>query len=130
VVDAGRLRGNYTQDTKMTKKDGRTRVFRRARALAAAYEAELGGALSAAQVAAVERAAQLNAIAWAARERVMGGDETIKLSDLIRLDSEARRSIEALRLPAADKPTDPIAALDRYLADNYGTGDHDEDDTE
>jgi hypothetical protein len=105
--------------------DKRSSVFRRSRALAKAYTAELGGSLSEAQRAAIARASQLNAIAWAIRERVMGGED-IKLDLLIRIDSEARRSVEALGLPASGMKSE-TTDLHRYLSENYGTAEDDDD---
>ena len=65
--------------------DRGTRAARRARALAADFATELGGALSVAQRAAVEQAATLTALSEDAASRRLGGAVDVSLEDVVRL---------------------------------------------
>src|SRR5271163_288592 len=81
--------------------DGRSRPARRASALARGFAAALGDTISPEQRVAVERAAQLVAVAEAAREGRLRGDPGISLDDVVRTDGAAARAVRALGLPAA-----------------------------
>jgi hypothetical protein len=99
--------------------DGRTIAARRARELVAAFEAELGGVLTAGQRLAVERAAQLVALAEDARSRRLGGDMAVSLEDLVRVDNAASRAVRQLRIGAAAAPAPSPSPAD-YLASRAG----------
>jgi hypothetical protein len=99
--------------------DGRTRAARRARDLAAAFAADLGGTLTAAQRLAVDRAAALCALAEDARARRLAGDTTISLEDVVRVDNAAQRAVRMLGIKSGGKPK--TSNLNEYLAGKYGT---------
>src|SRR5262252_8413274 len=92
-VTAGKLRLVTIGDL-----DGRTKASRRARELAATFEEELGGNLSAAQRLAVERAAALTALAEDARVRHLAGDAGVTLEDVVRVGNASSRAVKALGL--------------------------------
>jgi hypothetical protein len=95
--------------------DHRTKAVRRAAALAVALTEELGGALSISQQAAVQRAALLCAISEDTHARRLGGDPTISLEDVVRVDGASARALKALGIQAAAaKPAAPN--LTEYLA--------------
>lgn len=96
--------------------DGRTRAAKRARELAAGFEAELGGVLTAGQRLAVERAAQLVALAEDARARRLGGDMTVTLEDLVRIDNSASRAVRQLGIQSAAAAPAPPPSLRDYVA--------------
>jgi hypothetical protein len=76
--------------------DGRTVAARRAKELAAGFEAELGGTITATQRFAIERAAALVALSEDAKARRLAGDPTISLDAVVRIDGAAARSVRAL----------------------------------
>lgn len=89
--------------------DGRTRLARRAKQLCAAFETELGGALTEAQLALVRRAGELLAISEETRRRWMAGDVVTTSNDVVRLDSAARRAVRELSLPKSEiRPGQPL----------------------
>jgi hypothetical protein len=90
--------------------DGRTIAARRARELAAAFEAELGDTLSAGQRIAIERAAALVAIAEDAKARRLAGDRGVTLDDIVRVDGAAARAVKALGIKPGAGPKPPILA--------------------
>lgn len=94
--------------------DGRSRLARRAKQLAMAFEAELGGTLSDAQMVATRRAAEMTAIAEETRSRWLAGDWKTTGTDVVRIDGAARRAILDLGLPAAN--VRPAETLEQYLA--------------
>jgi hypothetical protein len=93
--------------------DGRTTAARRAGALVATFEAELGGELTGAQRLAVHNAAALTAIAEDAQARRLAGDTSITLDDLVRATSAARRAVRDLGLDRKREPAAP--SLSEYL---------------
>jgi hypothetical protein len=99
--------------------DGRRPTARRARKLAAAYAAQIGGQLSPAQHAAVLRAAELVALAEHCRARRLSSDPAVSFDDVVRTDSAARRALRDLGLksPGAAKPGPNLA---EYLRSKYG----------
>ena len=91
--------------------DGRTKLARRIKSLANAFAAELGHKLSPAQIDAVRRAAQMSAIAEDCRARLIAGDVSVTLTDVVRLDGTARRAVRDLHLPPAKDNAPDIDAL-------------------
>ena len=93
--------------------DGRTQVAKRRRELIAIYTAALGGpaALSAGQVIDIRKAAELTALAEAARARAMrhGTGDASDLSAMIRLESTAARAVRALSIKPTSAKTPSIA---------------------
>jgi hypothetical protein len=82
--------------------DGRTVAARRARELAQAFQAELGGTVSATQLFAIDRASALMALAEDAKARRLAGNGDVSLEDLVRIDNAAARAVKALGIkPAA-----------------------------
>lgn len=92
--------------------DGRTVASRRARALAEAFTAALGGNLTPAQQHAVETAAALSALAEDCQSRRLAGDDSVNLDDTVRVISAARRARRDLGIDDAptSKPAAPAAA--------------------
>jgi hypothetical protein len=94
--------------------DGRTTAAKRARGLAEAFKAELGGTITASVRMAIERAAQLVALSEDARVRRLAGDPNITLDDLVRIDNAAVRAVRALGI----KPrAEPKRGLREYVAE-------------
>jgi hypothetical protein len=92
--------------------DGRTRAAKRAAELTLAFEAELGGAdkLSSHQRVAVQRAAQLVAIAEVAATAQLAGEGD--LDQVIRAQNAARRAVNDLGIKInATKPGRTLAEL-------------------
>jgi hypothetical protein len=87
--------------------DGRTVGARRAHELAAGFEAELGGNITATQRAAIERAACLLAVAEDVRARRLAGESSVSLEDLVRIDNAAMRAVKALGLKPDAVPKPP-----------------------
>src|SRR4030088_1139777 len=87
--------------------DGRTVSAKRARTLAAIFEATLGGALTGAQRLAIGNAAARTAIAEDASARRLQGDTSVNLDDLVRLVSAARRAVRDLGLDRGRQPATP-----------------------
>jgi hypothetical protein len=73
----------------------------------AAFTAEMGGALTPGQRLAVDRAAQLVALAEDARARRLGGDMAITLEDVVRTDNAAARAVRQLGIGATAAATPP-----------------------
>jgi hypothetical protein len=95
--------------------DMRTAAGKRARALAAIFEATLGGQLTDAQRLAISNAAALSAIAEDAQARRLHGDSSVNLDDLVRLVSCARLAVRDLGLD--DRRREPVVqTLEDYLA--------------
>jgi hypothetical protein len=95
--------------------DGRTVGARRARELAQSFEAELGGTVTSAQRAAIERAATLMALAEDAQARRLAGDPSVSLEDLVRIDNAAMRAVRQLGIKPGAKPAAPSSPAE-YLA--------------
>jgi hypothetical protein len=95
--------------------DSRTVSGKRARALAAIFEASLGGELTPAQRLAIGNAACLSAIAEDASARRLQGDTSVCLDDLVRLVSAARRAVRDLGLDGR-KREPVVPTLEAYLA--------------
>jgi hypothetical protein len=93
--------------------DNRTRAARRARELAEALAAELGGNPNVTERAAIDRAATLAAIAEDARTRHLGGDCSITLSDVVQVDNAADRA--ARRIRSAKSRSVPALTLAEYV---------------
>jgi len=87
--------------------DGRTVGARRARELALAFDAELGGNVTGALRAAIERAATLTALAEDAQARRLAGDLSVTLEDLVRIDNAAMRAVKQLGIKPAAAPKPP-----------------------
>jgi hypothetical protein len=100
--------------------DGRTVGVRRAHELAAGFEAELGGNVTASQRAAIERAATLIAVAEDARARRLAGDQAVTLDDVVRVDGAAARAVKALGIKPGAAPKPPT--LVEYLAGGAKSG--------
>jgi hypothetical protein len=103
--------------------DGRSALARRAKKLARAFEAELGGTLSDAQLVATRRAGEMAAIAEETRSRWLAGDWKTTGTDVVRIDGAARRAILDLGLPTSN--VRPAETLEQYLE---RTADPDPDD--
>ena len=85
--------------------DGRTQVAKRRRELIDVYTAALGGpaVLSAGQQIDIRKAAELTALAEAARARAMreGFTDAGELSAMVRLESSASRAVRTLGIKTA-----------------------------
>jgi hypothetical protein len=96
--------------------DGRTLVARRRRELIDIYADALGGpaGLSAGQLIDIRKAAELTALAEAARGKAMreGLTDAAEMSAMVRLESTAARAVRALNITAAG------ASKPRSLADH------------
>jgi hypothetical protein len=101
--------------------DGRMRGPRRARQVVAELVAELGGNLSARQVADIERAATLAAVAEDARARRLAGDLSVGLNDLVRVDNLADRALRQVRALKPAQPKFSTRDLQSYLTRTHGT---------
>jgi hypothetical protein len=99
--------------------DGRTLVARRRRELIAIYSAALGGAaaLSEGQLIDIRKAAELTALAEAARARAMreGASGAGELTAMVRLEGMAGRAVRALNLPAPGGGA-PVMTLHDHVA--------------
>ena len=104
--------------------DGRTKLARRAKQLARAFEAERGGALSDAQMVAVKRAAEMATIAERTRALWLAGDWKTTGTDVVRIDGAARRAILDLGLPTSN--VRPAESLEEYLARTAADTDDDQ----
>lgn len=111
--------------SKTRQLDGRSRLARRARKLAGAFEAELGGNLSDAQLVATRRAGEMAAIAEETRARWLAGDWKTTGTDIVRIDGAARRAILDLGLPTSN--VRPAETLEQYLERTAPDPDHDDD---
>jgi hypothetical protein len=99
--------------------DGRTLVARRRRELIAIYVAALGGpaALSEGQQIDIRKAAELTALAEAARARAMreGATGAGELTAMVRLEGMAARAVRALNIKAGAAQPKPPSLAD-YVA--------------
>jgi hypothetical protein len=79
--------------------------------------AALGGQehVTAVQMNAVVRAAELAVLASATRARALSGDAAVDMAALVRLEGASARAIQALKLPAPDIGPRPQSLHD-YLA--------------
>src|SRR5262249_13111374 len=99
--------------------DKRTLIGRRAVALAATYRARLGAAAADPVVlAAVEKAAQLTALAEDAAARALRADPKVTLDDVVRLTRLADLSVRRLHLDRHNAKQAPTLA--DYLAARGG----------
>jgi hypothetical protein len=93
--------------------DGRSQTARRRRELIDVYTAALGGpaALSAGQEIDIRKAAELTALAEAARARAMrdGTGDAGEISAMVRLESTAARAVRSLNIKTALAKTPSIA---------------------
>jgi hypothetical protein len=112
-------------DKRPCRLDRRTKLARRAKQLEKAFTTELGGDLSDARLAAVNRASDLLAIAWEVRQRWMAGDKAITTTDIVRVEGTARRALVDLDLPASSGVR-PAESLEQYLARTSSDGDDDD----
>jgi hypothetical protein len=113
--ESARVRRRKLRLRTVAQIDARTVSGKRARALAAMFEATLGGELTDAQRLAISNAAALTAIAEDAQARRLQGDLTISLDDLVRCVSCARRAVRDLGLD--DRRREPSTpTLEDYLA--------------
>ena len=87
--------------------DKRTRASRRSRELARAFEAEIGGVISATQRLAIERAAALVALAEDAQARRLAGDPSVTLDDVVRIDGAAQRAVRRLGIEQRKRSAGP-----------------------
>jgi hypothetical protein len=117
VADTPRMRADCTPPIRAKARlrtleslDGRTIGARRAKELAKGFAAELAaGGLTATQRLAIERAAQLVAVAEDARVRRLAGDPSVTLDDVVRTDGAASRAVRALGIKPGAGPAYPIA---------------------
>jgi hypothetical protein len=77
----------------------------------------LGGNITGAQRAAIERAATLTALAEDAQARRLAGDSSVSLEDLVRIDNAAMRAVKQLGLKPAAAPKPSLA---EHLASRAG----------
>lgn len=93
--------------------DGRTMVARRRRELIDVYTAAMGGpaALTDGQQIDIRKAAELTALAEAARARAMrdGTGDAGEISAMVRLESTAARAVRALNIKQASAKTPSLA---------------------
>jgi hypothetical protein len=135
IPDRTPIDGRSTADNRSTvglsktgQPDGRRRLARRAKQLARAFEAELGGALSDAQMVATRRAGEMTAIAEETRSRWLSGDWKTTGTDVVRIDGAARRAILDLGLPTSS--VRPAETLEQYLARTGGNAADDQIDND
>jgi hypothetical protein len=106
--------------------DGRTQVAKRRRELIGIYTAALGGpaALTDGQQIDIRKAAELTALAEAARARAMrqGTGDASELSAMVRLESTAARAVRSLNIKPASGNREPVADLQAYLASKAAGG--------
>jgi hypothetical protein len=99
--------------------DKRTLIGRRAVALAATYRARLGAAAADPVVtAAIDKAAQLTALAEDAAARALRADPKVTLDDVVRLTRLADVSVRRLHLDHRNTTQQP--KLSDYLAARGG----------
>ena len=98
--------------------DGRTRSFRRFRALVSAFEQELGPNLTEPDKALVRQVSSLQLRIEQMQCAIVAGRNDVSADEIIRLSSEHRRLLTTLRGKAAKKPAGPT--LKDYLATRYG----------
>jgi hypothetical protein len=112
--ESARVRRRKTRLRTISEIDARTVAGRRARDLAALFEAELGQ-VTPAQRIAIASAAALVAISEDAAARRLAGDVSVALDDVVRAAAMARRAVRDLglerRAREARGPT-----LEEYLA--------------
>jgi hypothetical protein len=92
--------------------DGRTLAARKAAALAAAFELEIEGPITPTVRLAIDRAAQLQALAEDLRVRRLSGDVDVSLVDLTRVEGLAARAVASLGLK---RRATPKPSLREYL---------------
>jgi hypothetical protein len=104
----------------LPRTDGRTLAARRFRGLCEAFETELGGGqLSETERGMVRQAAGLQLRLEQLQGEIVEGRD-VNADEIIRLSSEHRRVLSALRLKGAkNKPAGPT--LQDYLAARYGS---------
>jgi hypothetical protein len=93
--------------------DGRSPTAKRRKDMIADLVAALGGheRVTAVQMNAVVRAAELAVLASATRARALSGDATVDMEALVRLEGASARAIKALNLPAqGGRPKPPSLA--------------------
>jgi hypothetical protein len=86
--------------------DGRSLASKRARAIAAELEQSFGSALTRVQRQAIERAAMLVTLAEDLVARRLAG-ESILISDVLRAEGVAKRSLRAVLEERPEPPTPP-----------------------
>jgi hypothetical protein len=93
--------------------DGRSPTAKRRKDMIADLVAALGGQerVTAVQMNAIVRAAELAVLASATRARALSGDATVDMQALVRLEGASARAILALKLPAqGEGPKTPTIA--------------------
>jgi hypothetical protein len=106
--------------------DGRSPMGRRYRDLIAAYTAEIGGSdLSQFEMAMIKQAAALGMQSEAMQAALVRG-EPVNPDNLIRLSSEVRRILDALRERARDRKPPAVPNIHDYVAANYGAASEEE----
>jgi hypothetical protein len=96
--------------------DGRSPTAKRRKDRIADLVAALGGQerVTAVQMSAVVRAAELAVLAAETRARALSGDTTVDMAALVRLEGASARAIKALNLPAQGGGPKP-QSLNDYL---------------
>lgn len=96
--------------------DGRSRPARQAKRLVTAFTSALGGAVEPHQRVAIQRAAELVAIAEQTRALHLVGKATAE--DVVRVDNVANRAVKALKLPS--RPINRRSFVERLAAASAG----------
>jgi hypothetical protein len=93
--------------------DGRSPTAKRRKDTIADLVAALGGTerVTAVQMSAIVRAAELAVLAAETRARALSGDTTVDMAALVRLEGAGARAIQSLKLPAqGEGPKTPSLA--------------------
>jgi len=113
---------------RIARVDGRSKAAKRVKELAAGYIAQLGGGVAdAATLAAVQKAAELAAVAEELRGRALRG-ESVDLGEMVKVQGIADRAIRALDLDRKRAPAGPTLAA--YLAARNAEPPEDEEESE
>jgi hypothetical protein len=118
------IAGRLTADSppvrrRIVRIDGRSKPAKRAKQLAAGFIARLGGGdADIAMKAAVQKAAELAAVAEELRGRALRG-ESVDLGELVRVEGIADRALRAIGITPGKPPTSG-QTLAQYLASTYG----------
>ena len=103
---------------RIARVDGRSKAAKRVKELAASYIARLGGRnVDAATLAAIQKAAELAALAEELRGRALRG-EAVDLGEMVKVEGVADRAARALGLDRLKRDNDD-RSLDEYLDTKY-----------
>jgi hypothetical protein len=95
---------------------GTSKYGRRYRDLIDAYTAEIGGELTQTELGMIKQAAALSIRSEMVQAQIINGETGISDDDLIRLSSEVRRILDALRERAGKRKPPPGPSIDDLFA--------------